>query len=177
MACVFSGGVMRAREVQQPCQLRFENVLENALANRRVNVRVKTAGMMSRGEQGHLRIGFYSSLADGFLPTLLHCYQRRRPQVDVRLTEGTSQGNIALLRQNELDIAFVVGEPALEDCHSRPFWHERLLFALPQDHPLTASQAIAWEASHAGGIRVLSPLRFPRCFDPTRRQTFPECAF
>jgi len=108
---------------------------------------VKTAGMMSRGEQGLLRIGFYSSLADGFLPTLLRCYQRRRPRVEVWLTEGTSQSNIALLRQNELDIAFVIGEPVLEDCHSRPFWHERLLFALPQDHPLTASQAIAWEAT------------------------------
>jgi DNA-binding transcriptional LysR family regulator len=107
---------------------------------------VKTAGMVSRGEQGTVRIGFYSSLADGFLPTLLRCYQNRRPHVEVRLTEGTSQRNIALLRQNRLDIAFVIGEPALEDCHSRPFWHETLLFALPQDHPLAASQTIAWEA-------------------------------
>ena len=54
---------------------------------------------------------------------------------------------LALLRQNELDIAFVIGEPAFEDCHSRPFWHEKLLFALPQDHPLTVSQAIPWEAA------------------------------
>jgi DNA-binding transcriptional LysR family regulator len=107
---------------------------------------VKTAGMMSRGEQGILRIGFYSSLADGFLPTLLGRYQHRRPKVEIRLTEGTSQSNIALLRQNVLDIAFVIGEPVLEDCHSRPLWHERLLFALPKDHPLASNQPIAWKA-------------------------------
>lgn len=112
-----------------------------------IDYAVKTAGMMSRGEQGILRIGFYSSLADGFLPTLLRRYRHRRPRVEVRLTEGTSQSNIALLRQNELDIAFVIGEPVLEDCHSRPFWRERLLFALPQDHPLTAREAIAWETA------------------------------
>jgi DNA-binding transcriptional LysR family regulator len=79
---------------------------------------------------------------------LLRCYQRCRSHVDVRLTEGTSQDNIALLRQNRLDIAFVIGEPAIEDCHSRPFWHERLLFALPQHHPLARNEAIAWEAVH-----------------------------
>jgi hypothetical protein len=48
MACVFSGGVMRAREVQQPCQLRFETVLENAL----VNMRVKSAGMVRANSTG-----------------------------------------------------------------------------------------------------------------------------
>jgi DNA-binding transcriptional LysR family regulator len=112
-----------------------------------IDYAVKTAGMMSRGEQGLVRIGFYSSLADGFLPALLGRYQHRRPHVEVRLTEGTSQSNIALLRQNVLDIAFVIGEPVLEDCHSRPFWHERLLFALPKDHPLASTQSITWEAA------------------------------
>jgi hypothetical protein len=62
MACVFSGGVMRAREVQQPCQLRFKNVLDNALANRwatvsanqRVNVRVKISGIVRANSTGAL---------------------------------------------------------------------------------------------------------------------------
>ena len=46
MACVFSGDVMRAAKVQQLCQLRFENVPEIVLADRRViSVRVKVTGM------------------------------------------------------------------------------------------------------------------------------------
>jgi hypothetical protein len=56
MACVFSGSVMRAREVHQPCQLGFGNVLKNALANRcvneRVNVRISIAGMVRANSTG-----------------------------------------------------------------------------------------------------------------------------
>jgi hypothetical protein len=44
----FSGGVMRAREALQPCQLRFENVLEHAL----VNMRVKSAGIVRANSTG-----------------------------------------------------------------------------------------------------------------------------
>jgi translation initiation factor 6 (eIF-6) len=54
----FSGGVMRAREVQQPCQLRFVDVLEHALANQcvsvRVNKRVKIVGMVRANSTGAL---------------------------------------------------------------------------------------------------------------------------
>jgi hypothetical protein len=50
MACVFSGSVKRAREVQQPCQSQLGNARGIAL----INVRVKSAGMLRAKSMGAL---------------------------------------------------------------------------------------------------------------------------
>jgi len=105
---------------------------------------VKTAGMIARGEQGQLRVGLHSSIADGFLPDLLNRYRDRHPNVDIEIVEGRTNDIIRFVREERLDVAFVLGTPTIEDCHSKPLWSETLVVALPANHTLAQTETICW---------------------------------
>jgi len=105
---------------------------------------VKTAGMIARGEQGRLRVGLHSSIADGFLPDLLNRYRERHPNVDIEIVEGRSNDIIRYVREERLDMAFVLGTPTIEDCHSKPLWSETLVVALPAGHTMAKTTEIHW---------------------------------
>ncbi len=105
---------------------------------------VKTAGAIAKGQQGRLRIGLYSPIASGFLGELLHGFRELHPAVDVRITEGRARDTIRAVREEQLDVTFVLGTPSIEDCHSKPLWREDLIIALPQQHPLAAAEGVRW---------------------------------
>jgi len=105
---------------------------------------VKTAGMIARGEQGRLRVGLHSSIADGFLPDLLNRYRDLHPNVDIEIVEGRTRDIIRYVREERLDVAFVLGTPVIEDCHSKPLWSETLVVALPAHHTLVQTETIRW---------------------------------
>ncbi|OIQ93500.1 Hca operon transcriptional activator [mine drainage metagenome] len=105
---------------------------------------VKTAGMIARGEQGQLRVGLHSSIADGFLPDLLNRYRNLHPSVDIEIVEGRTCDIIRYVREERLDVAFVLGTPTIEDCHSKPLWSETLVVALPADHILAKVEEVRW---------------------------------
>lgn len=105
---------------------------------------VKTAGMIARGEQGRLRVGLHSSIADGFLPDLLNRYRDRHPSVEIEIVEARTRDIIRLVREERLDVAFVLGTPSIEDCHSKPLWSEALVVALPRKHILAQAENIHW---------------------------------
>jgi DNA-binding transcriptional LysR family regulator len=105
---------------------------------------VKSAGMIVRGEQGHLGIGLYSPIAEGFLADLLKDYRASHPGVDIEIAEGCAHGLIRQVREERLDIAFVLGSPKIADCQCRPLWTEPLVVALPAQHPLTEAEALRW---------------------------------
>jgi DNA-binding transcriptional LysR family regulator len=98
-----------------------------------------------RVEQGSLKIGLFSSLASGFLPELLRCYSAQHPEIDVSIVEGPPSENLALLRAQQLDIVFVLGEPAPRDCDVFRLWSERVFVVLPDTHALCGKDAIPWE--------------------------------
>jgi DNA-binding transcriptional LysR family regulator len=105
---------------------------------------VKTAGMIARGEQGQLRVGLHSSIADGFLPDLLSRYRDLHPNVDIEIVEGRTRDIIRYVREERLDIAFLLGTPTIPDCHSKPLWSETLVVALPANHALTKVEEVRW---------------------------------
>jgi len=105
---------------------------------------VKTAGMIACGEQGRLRVGLHSSIADGFLPDLLNRYRNRHPNVDIEIVEGRTKDIIRFVREERLDVAFVLGTPTVEDCHSKPLWSETLVVVLPTRHILVQAEEIRW---------------------------------
>jgi DNA-binding transcriptional LysR family regulator len=110
-----------------------------------LDLAIKSAGMAGRVEQGSLKIGIFSSLASGFLPELLRRYSARHPGVDMIIIEGAPRENLARLRSEQLDIAFVIGEPIARDCDVVRFWSERVFVVLPETHALCGKDAIAWE--------------------------------
>jgi DNA-binding transcriptional LysR family regulator len=120
----------------------FEHV---RLALEYLDLAIESAGMAGRVEQGGLKIGIFSSLASGFLPELLRCYSTQHPEVEVSIVEGAPRENLVRLRAEQLDIAFVMGEPIARDCDVVQFWSERVFVVLPDTHVLCAKKSITWE--------------------------------
>jgi DNA-binding transcriptional LysR family regulator len=110
-----------------------------------LDLALQSAGMFGRVEKGSLKIGLFSSLASGFLPELLRCYSARHPEIDVSIVEGPPSENLALLRAEQLDIVFVMGQPSERACDVAPLWSERVFVVLPDTHALCGKDAIPWK--------------------------------
>lgn len=105
---------------------------------------VKTAGALARGEEGCLRIGLHMPPLTGFLADMLTRHRAQHPGIGIEVTEGRSADIMRLVRQDQLDIAFIIGAPKAEDCHSRLLWSEALIAVIPADHPLADRPALTW---------------------------------
>ena len=79
------------------------------------------------------------------MPELLRCYSAQHPEIEVNIVEGSPRENLALLRAEQLDIVFVMGEPVARDCDVVRLWSERVFVVLPDTHALCAKDAIPWE--------------------------------
>ena len=92
---------------------------------------VEGARHLAEGGVGSLRIGFISTASYNVLPRVLPEFHRRRPGIQLALQETTSDAQIALLRDYELDVGVLV--PPVVDAGFRylPLMQEPLLAALP----------------------------------------------
>jgi len=92
---------------------------------------VEGARHLAEGGVGSLRIGFISTASYKVLPRVLPEFHRRRPGIQLALQETTSDAQIALLRDYELDVGVLV--PPVVDAGFRylPLMQEPLLAALP----------------------------------------------
>ncbi|MCP3380282.1 LysR family transcriptional regulator [Bradyrhizobium sp. CCGUVB4N] len=105
---------------------------------------IATAKSLQNGEAGRLTIGFCTSLTAGKLKASLLDFKQRFPRIEVATVERSRTRLATALRNGVLDILIVTGSLPLPDCKTRALWSERVLVALPQEHPLTARQAIYW---------------------------------
>ena len=63
----------------------------------------------AEGAAGSLRVGIYQSVGTRILPTLMREFAAAWPQVEVRLTESASDGDLlSLVERGELDLSFTV---------------------------------------------------------------------
>ena len=92
---------------------------------------VDGARHLAEGGVGSLRIGFISTASYNVLPRVLPEFHRRRPGIQLALQETTSDAQIALLRDYELDVGLLV--PPVVDAGFRylPLMREPLVAALP----------------------------------------------
>lgn len=101
---------------------------------RSVQSEVSTIG---KGQTGKLHIGIFSSLASGFLSGLIQKFRARHRAIHLCYIDGNSTGNVAAaLRQQRLDVAFIIAPSRSKGCESQRLWNERLFAALPVGHPL-----------------------------------------
>lgn len=110
----------------------------------RIDHAVRTAGATSNGKIGHLTIGLQGSIATGFFADLRRRYQVTQPTVEQNIVEGASSSLLALIREGKLDVAFIFNVSHVFDCHSRHFWSEKLVIALPAGHFLASSESVTW---------------------------------
>ena len=105
---------------------------------------VDGAKAVGRGEAGYLTIGFYTSLSAGNLRASLIEYTHRFPQVEISTVEGSRSRLFDGIQNGAVDIAVVTGEPASDCNRSMALWSERIIVALPENHPLAANEIIYW---------------------------------
>ena len=106
---------------------------------------LQTAQSSGRGEEGSLRLGIVASIASGFSRHLLVSFITSHPDLDYVVMEGSPREHIAAVRALRSDFTFVTGMPLSPGCEVEDLWHERILVALSETHPLASSKEIAWD--------------------------------
>jgi DNA-binding transcriptional LysR family regulator len=102
------------------------------------------ARQAGEGLTGLLRISFVASAAREILPAILLRFREHYPQVKLELQEAMTARQIELLQSGRSDLGFVI--PPLQDAKdlkSEIVAHNRLVAAVPEDHPLAQTEQIA----------------------------------
>lgn len=106
-----------------------------------MTVRVKNR---SRGESGRLTIGVHASFSAGNLRATFLDHRQRFPEVDLHLVDGSRDHLISDLANSAIDIAFVADPTPSWSDRTLLLWSERVVVALPKNHPLTARNVVHW---------------------------------
>ncbi|MEX1828067.1 LysR family transcriptional regulator [Luteibacter sp. CQ10] len=116
--------------------------------------RTKTQGSRA----GHLTIAAGSSTIQYLLPELVKTYRERYPGVHLALSNVTNRDGIALLRNDEVDIAVGSMIDVPHDIAWAPVYHYDPMLIMPPDHPLAAKSDIRLEDIAPYGL-ILPPKR------------------
>ena len=92
-----SGGVKLTHAGKQFVQRGRKALSEIGLARAEVTA-------IGRGEDGHVRIGIFSSLASGFLSDLIKTFSGRHHAVQLTFVDGNPAEHVAAVRQHQLDM-------------------------------------------------------------------------
>ncbi|MBN9505353.1 MAG: LysR family transcriptional regulator [Altererythrobacter sp.] len=102
------------------------------------------AKAVGRGEAGRLVVGFSTSLSAGHLRAALSGFYRRYPDVDLHCVEAGWEALMRGIATRAIDVAIIPGKMPDDRLARRHLWPERLMVALPEDHPAAASETIFW---------------------------------
>ncbi|MCR8493056.1 LysR family transcriptional regulator [Brucella anthropi] len=122
-----------------------QNYLPRArTALRHIHAGAHDVAAAGRTEQGHIKIGVFSSIASGFLFDLLQAFGKRYERVGVDLIDGNPAEHIAAVRQLRLDVAFITGTSPRDGCEVEQLWSEKVFAVLPADHRLADRTELSW---------------------------------
>lgn len=122
-----------------------------AVAARRVRQDISDAKrqLSEAGEvlHGQVRIGTGSSILVSFLASILECYRKQNPGVEVHVMTGTADRVIEDVENGELDLG-VVFNPADMPRRERRFiyeilYREEFAWAVPKGHPLAKRKRLS----------------------------------
>jgi DNA-binding transcriptional LysR family regulator len=109
----------------------------------------------ARGEQGELRVGFLSTVANYFMPPVVRAFRERHPGVNLHTEDLTIAALVAGLRDGALDAA-LTRPPLVDDLATEVVLREPVAAVLPEGHPL-ADRAELTLADLADEPWVLTP--------------------
>src|SRR5215831_13503371 len=100
--------------------------------------------LIAQGKVGRLRVGFSDiAIYSGELPSILHNFRARWPDVRLELFPSSSVVAGEQLRRQEGDVAFVYVAPTdLPDLKTHTISVERWVLALPHTHPLVKRKRV-----------------------------------
>jgi DNA-binding transcriptional LysR family regulator len=103
-----------------------------------------TARDISLGRGGVLRCGFTAATAYSFLPALIQGMDARIPDSSLELHEMVSFRQIEALDSGELEVGLLRPPIDTRHYHSRLVAREKLLLAVPTNHPLARRRYARW---------------------------------
>lgn len=104
---------------------------------------VRTARAVGRGEAGELRLSFTMCAAWNLLPRLLRHYRQQYPAVEVRLEEIVPRDLEQALCSGSVDLGISFPAGAASPLRYRRLLDEELCAVLPAGHPLAGRAQIA----------------------------------
>ncbi|MFT3967250.1 MAG: LysR family transcriptional regulator [Sphingobium sp.] len=97
-----------------------------------------------QGRAGGLIVGHNSAISAGHLRAAILGWRSAHPDVELDGVEADRGVLLAGLDTGEIDIAILVGEACHAGFRREAFWNERVMAALPADHPLAEREAVHW---------------------------------
>ena len=110
---------------------------------RDVEMTMEAAQLAARGRLGTLRIGFGIATILELLPNVLLRFRSAYPDVELRMRDMSTPGQLQALVRGDLDVGFVrlpVDDPRIV---ARPILHERLVLALGPKSPWRSRLGLA----------------------------------
>jgi len=114
------------------------NMLAGATAGRDAVVRA------TRELSGQLRVGAEQCLGIVDVPAVLERFRRRYPLVDIHFTQAGSHELVALVREVELDVAFVATTEHMSLISRTELGRWPVVLLCPPDHPLASRGRVEW---------------------------------
>ncbi|WLD96303.1 LysR family transcriptional regulator [Agrobacterium leguminum] len=97
------------------------------------------------GKRGRFVIGFYKSLSPGHLRKVLSEFRRSHSAIEIEPVEASYSELRAGLIAGVVDTVIILGDEGnFNRLNSRALWSERLVVALPENHPLAEKSVIYW---------------------------------
>jgi len=120
--------------------------LDNARALlRHADEAVKEARAVARAEPAELHVGYSPTPVAEILPKILRAFQRKMPNVHVRLHDWSNQAILDGVRDGRLQVGLIVRPPkasSLRDLRYEELFHERVCVAVSPQHPFARRRAI-----------------------------------
>jgi DNA-binding transcriptional LysR family regulator len=121
-----------------------------------VGTAVAVAQRAGRGEVGRLAIGFLGAATFSLLPAILKLFRQRFPGVEIELHELKAFELVQALHQGRIHVGLVRLPVQDELLSLEPILEEKLVVALPEQHPLAERPRLAFR-DLAGEAFLLPP--------------------
>ena len=143
--------------------------LDNARAVlRRADEAVKEARAVARAEPAELHVGYSPTPVAEILPKILRAFQRKMPNVHVRLHDWSNQAILDGVRDGRLQVGLIVRPPkasSLRALRYEELFHERVCVAVAPQHPFAQRRAIPITEVAAEPLIGLTREDYPDYYD------------
>lgn len=126
---------------------------------------VVAAERASRGEVGHLTVGFIETAAGALVPAAVRRFRADRPDVGLTLRELAVDVQVEGLLTGKLDVGIVRPPVSSQELMVEEVAEDRLLAAVPLAHPLASRRRISAAALTGEPLVALSREVVPGLYD------------
>lgn len=109
-----------------------------------IDFAIRDVGAFGRGSRGVVHIGLSSSLATGFVASLIKRFNEDHNEVQLEFLEGDHLNLITAVRRHQLDVAFMTEPSEIEELSSIRLWTEQVHVVLPESDELAGRSEIFW---------------------------------